>query len=170
MLNTASEGELSNRIWADLHECFDTDDGSLPELSIVGLSESALEQCFRLLRLSSANRNEPYYFWDIETSSSRSIDSVASIARALRNGSAESFHFLAKSISIFGETLPDLGVFMSQSAVTLDYRMGEDWSPRRLIAFVRLVNLLQLYEPEAVIRLELSFQSFLNALEAIRRS
>jgi hypothetical protein len=54
---------------------------------------------------------------------------------------------LIEGISINGIAIPDLGLFVWTDELTLDYRMGKEWSGSVLCAFFELLYELTAIEP-----------------------
>ena len=140
-----------NWLWDQLHDCFDTNDGSLPEFRVTYFDRQAMVKGFRLLRDRAANINESASFWSVTDEADRAIDSVPNAAALVVSGEAEAFHFVACGIRSGATVLPDLGVFVFDDELALDYRMGPDWGPAKLCAFFDLVADLTSLDSDATL-------------------
>lgn len=73
--------EDADRLWESLHELFDTDDGSLPDISIVYKDHNAVALGYALLRSRAAEIvTENPYFWSFTDEMERPLDSVPNAA------------------------------------------------------------------------------------------
>ena len=142
-----------DELWNNLHDMFDTDDGSLPDIYVLNLSAQGVENMWAYLRQSAAGLASDASFWHIADGRSIPVDAVPNAAGLVVSGEAESFHAVLRGISFDGVVIPDLGVFVFPEAVYLDYRMGADWGPAQLSALFELLNQLQLLDREAVVTL-----------------
>ena len=118
---------------------FDTDDGSLPELEVRYSNPDKVSIAFELLFASNA-RNvtvDGGYLWIKSSQKEKpftgSGDAALDICEA-----AEPFHVVLAGITIANCTLPDLGVLVMPSSLTIDYRMGCAWGVSEINALLML--------------------------------
>ncbi len=142
----------SDDIWKELHDLFDTDDGSLPEIRIANLSKQEVVRVFG--RLQQYCRNINGTFWSKKDQEDRSIDSVPNAALLVTDGRAEAFHVLCSQLHYAGIAIPDLGVCVSDDEISLDYRMSSQWNSENLRAFFQLLKELAELSANARVRLE----------------
>lgn len=133
---------MSGWLWEELHEFFETNDGSLPEIWINYSHPDATTGGFALLRTraQSALPEGPL--------------AVANAAGLVTSGSPTGFHVVLMGIASLGVTLPDLGVFVTTEGLALDYRPGADWGPATLEAFFELLADLAALDLNATMSLE----------------
>jgi hypothetical protein len=144
-------------LWHTFHSLFDTNDGSLPEIDIDHLSPAGLASIWMYLRTAAAGYAGDAWFWHNGTERETPLDSVANVAQLVVTGEAEPFHTVLQGISYFGAGIPDLGVFVFQDSISLDYRMGADWSAANLTALFELLHQIQHIDPNADISLSKTF-------------
>ena len=144
-------------LWPELHGAFDTDDGSLPEIDITNVSLEGIASMWMYLRTAASAYIGDAWFWHNRTEQATPLDSVSNAARLVVTGEAEPFHSVLHGITYFGAVIPDLGVFVFQDAISLDYRMGTDWNAAKLTALFELLYQLQRIDPNAQISLSKSY-------------
>ena len=142
-----------HKLWDNLHDMFDTDDGSLPEIHLANLSGASIVNIWTYLRSSAYGVNAGASFWHEAKGEDIGIDDVPNAAEFVRRGEVDSFHVVLRGISIGGTTIPDLGVFVSPDAIYLDYRMGPEWRAAEVNSLFALLHHLQTMDQNAVITL-----------------
>lgn len=151
------------RAWAELHDLFETDDGSLPEIRVDFAAPDALVAGYAVLRARAARIvSEAPTFWSIEAEE-RALDSVPNAAELVVSGDAEPFHVVLGGLDVGGVELPDLGVFVTPDQIALDYRMGPAWGPAQLGALFELLRELVRADPAARLTLEEGVRSEVRA-------
>jgi hypothetical protein len=131
--NTMNQTQL----WNELHGLFDTDDGSLPEIELTNLNGQQIGSIFLYLLSSGINvTRDGGTFWDNELNQTRSIRSVENAAILVTECRASPFNIVISGIKIGGIAIPDLGVFIFQKMISLDYRMGWEWGPTQLMGLL----------------------------------
>jgi hypothetical protein len=139
--------------WKKLRFLFDTDDGSLPDIRITGLSPDGVTSVFDLIR-SRATLNSDAAFWHRALDREELLGAHRDPAGMVVSGEAEPFHVLASGISAGETILPDLGVFVFSDEVVLDYRMGPEWGEAEFGALFALLRSLTAAAPEARVDLD----------------
>ncbi len=129
-----------DELWNNLHDMFDTDDGSLPDIYVRNLSGQGVKDMWAYLCHSAAGLAGDPSFWHIAKGQSIPVDAVPKAAELVVSGEADSFHAVLRGISFGEAVIPDLGVFVFPDAICLDYRMGPEWG---LKALFDLLNQLQ---------------------------
>lgn len=142
-------------LWEELHDLFDTDDGSLPEIRVNYVATTATVVAYeRLRRHAGRVVTEEPYFWSKVDRSERELDSVPNAAALVVAGEAEPFHVVFGGIQAQGTTIPDLGVFVFPDQLALDYRMGPAWGSKELVALFELLAQLTALDSKATVSLE----------------
>jgi hypothetical protein len=144
---------MMDELWNNLHDMFDTDDGSLPDIYVLNLSAQGVKDIWAYLCQSATGLASDDSFWHIANGQSIPVDAVPNAAELVVSGEAESFHAVLRGISFDGAVIPDLGVFVFPEAIYLDYRMGAEWGPAQVSALFELLNELQLLDKDAVVSL-----------------
>ena len=93
-------------------------------------------------------------FWLKAEEEARPVSSVPNAAALVVSGEAEAFHVVLEDIRCGDVTLPDLGVFVFQDQLCIDFRMGEHWGPAELAGFFGLLADLADLDPKAAFSLE----------------
>jgi hypothetical protein len=145
----------SSWLWESLHDLFDTDDGSLPDVYIENLNSEAIVQGYALLRERASHivTHDPS-FWSIHDGKDCPLESVPNAAALVVSFQADPFHVVFGGITAGGCVVPDLGVFVFQESLALDYRMGPEWGPPQLEAFFHLLMELTFLNPNCTVQLD----------------
>jgi len=146
---------MSDWLWNELHDLFDTDDGSLPEIDVRYSGVNATAGGYSLLRGRAASvATETPCFWSKGHGEERPLDSVPNAASLVLSGEAEPFHVVLGGLRSNGAVVPDLGVFVFPGRLTLDYRMGPGWGPGELRGLFRLLSDLAALDPSTSVSLQ----------------
>src|SRR5687768_7482029 len=146
---------MTDWLWAELHDLFDTDDGSLPEVRVDFADKQAVIAAFAELRSRGQDAaNGGATFWSIAHSEACPLSSVPNAAELVVSGEAEPFHLLLRGIDIGGVRLPDLGVFVFDDEIAIDYHMGPQWGPNEVRGLFQVLLELSRLDPESSLALE----------------
>ena len=127
-------------LWEELKDLFDTDDGSLPEISIKFKNSKAVANGFLLLNERATKMiPENATFWSKISNEKQQINSIPNAAALVVVGKAQPFHVILGGIKSSGIDIPDLGIFVFQEEICIDYKMGTEWGPEQLQAFFELL-------------------------------
>jgi hypothetical protein len=146
---------MTQWLWRELHDFFDIDDGSLPEVRVDYSDQSATATAYALLRarairVGSADSG----FWSNTLGMDVSLDSVPNAAALVVSGDAAPFHTVLRGIESADAVIPDLGVFVFPDQLALDYRMGPGWGPRELAGLFAILAQLVALDLKSTISLE----------------
>lgn len=125
-------------IWNQLHDLFDTDDGSLPDIFIESLTGKQVIEVYRRTMIPAKLYGDPKA-WNKETQEEIPLHSLDNPAEAVVNGKIESFRHVLEDLKINNVLLPELTVCVDAASVSFDYRAGDDWGPKeveQLLAFL----------------------------------
>lgn len=166
---------MMHELWDNLHDMFDTDDGSLPEIHLLNLSGESVANIWTYLMKSASGINEHASFWHNAKGEDIRVEDVPNAAELVWRGEADSFHVVLYGISMNGTVIPDLGVFVSSDAIYIDYRMGADWGAAEVNSLFALLHHLQTMDQNAVVTLPLGEtadfrQRFANAFAEYDKS
>jgi hypothetical protein len=142
---------MSDNLLAQVIECFNTDDGSLPGIEITNLSATGVAAIYAMLRSRSKLVGEPPVFWSRSEKQSLPIDSVPNAAALVASEQSEAFHHTISGVIAAGVELPVLGVFVFTDTVELDYRMGKEWGLHQIAGFFELLRDCCAIAPSAVV-------------------
>lgn len=125
-----------------LRRYFDTDDGSLPEIEFEFESPEKVVHAFEFLFSCGAVDITAYggcKLWNVhedrEIPFSRPED-----ARVLLTGDVHQFHIVLGGMSRGGLIIPNLGVSVYPTGLTIDYRMGAEWGDAEIESLVLLLR------------------------------
>ena len=142
-------------LWNEIHDFFDTADGSLPMIYVNYSDTRAVAAGYALLKkLAFVTYPESECFYSIPGDEERPLDSVSNPATLVVSGLAHPFHVIFGGISIGGAIIPDLGVFVFTDQLQLDYRMGADWGSKEVEALFALLSQLAALDPNGSLALE----------------
>jgi hypothetical protein len=141
-------------LFAQIGFLFDTDDGSLPELRLTGLSAAQTPLVYARLRALADRIDEGACFWDRRAGRETPVDDVPNAASLVVAGDADAFHLLLRHPRLGAVALPDLGVSVFDDEVALDYRMGRAWGPTEVGALLGLLCELRRLAPGSRVELE----------------
>jgi hypothetical protein len=147
-------GRRERALWERLAFLFDEDDGSLPELRIVGLSPAGLTRVVTALWERAAEPPAVDRLWHDAHGVEAPVRDVAHACELLVAGRIVPFHVPLEGIAVGAVALPALGAFVDPDEVVLDYRMGPDWNADVLAAFVVLLGELRALDAGARLDLE----------------
>ena len=146
---------MNDWLWTELHDLFDTDDGSLPEVRVAFADKRAVITAFAELRGRGQDvTHRGSTFWSVAHSKDCPLDSVPNAAALVVSGEAEPFHLVLRGIEMSGVRLPDLGVWVFDDQVAIDYRMGPEWRAAQLRAPFQLLIKLSRSDPRASVTLD----------------
>ena len=113
-----------------LFDIFQEDDGSLPDIELDNLSGDEVILGYEIIRNSSTHiSSKDSTYWSIVKEKDIPILFTDNPATKVISDDAEPFHLCFGGIkSPTGKTIPDLGLFVFQNSLALDYKMGEDWN------------------------------------------
>lgn len=133
---------------------FDEDDGSFPEICICNLSAAEVVSGYSMLRkISTAVVGGPRFF-NLETSSEMGLNEVANPAALVVAKKAQPFHFMVRNISFADGRLEELGIFILDNAIALDYEKGPIWGEIQIETLLLIINRLMEGSEKAFLRLE----------------
>jgi hypothetical protein len=141
-------------LFARIGFLFDTDDGSLPEIRLAGLTAHQTPLVHARLRALASRTHEGASFWDRRADRATPLDSVPNAAALVVSGDAEAFHLLLHDPHVGDVALPALGVFVFPDEVVLDYRMGPEWGPTEVAALLALLCELRRLAPGSRVELD----------------
>ena len=131
---------MASWLWNEVHELFDTDDGSLPEILVKYRRAEATAEGYGLLRSEAApGSTEDATFWSTVENDDRPVDSVQNAASLVLSSESEAFHVVLAGIRSGDTVIPALGVFVFPDELALDYRMGKAWGAAEVEGLFRLL-------------------------------
>jgi len=126
-----------------LGKYFEIDDGSLPEVEVTFDDRSRLAMAFRHFHdcggvdVTLGQK----LVWSTRTHCERAYAGPADAA-LVASGELDPFHVVLRGVRGDSHPIPDLGVFVFSTSLTIDYRMGAEWGSHEVTSFVRLLRQL----------------------------
>lgn len=128
--------------WEKIRALFEDDSGNFPEICICNLSSEAVIEIFtRIKSITKTFVGKPFFF-DRRDGKEKLLLSEENPAGLVVKGEADPFHFLVRGLEIDGTRLPDLGVFVLQNAISLDFEPGREWGECQTLGFITLLSQL----------------------------
>lgn len=128
--------------WDGLQEIFRKDDGSLPDIELSNLSAEEVIYGYAFIRnhAERISSKEPS-FWSSLKNCDISFSYEDNPATHVVFGEAEPFHLCFGGIkSPSGQSIPELGLFVFVDSLSLDYRMGPQWSLQAIQGLFELIS------------------------------
>lgn len=136
-------------VWAEFRQHFEFNDGSLPEVQLEDLGAAGvLSACRRLTEMGEFDAGFRGA-WDVTENRSRDDLSFLESVQGVVEHRFESFHWTFSRVRVGGVELPELGVFVFDDAIYLNYRMGPAWTSATVTAFLELLELLLSVAPSS---------------------
>lgn len=153
MISLWPRKSFEDQAWHELQALFARDDGSLPDIEIRHVSPQGLAAMYAFIRARSTIVTEALSFWSEIAKRETPLDVVPNVAELVVSGQAVPCHFVVRGLSFHDTVIPDLGVFIFQQQIALDYRMGPEWGPRQLLALFELLRSLLTLDMHATVTL-----------------
>ncbi|EKD82276.1 MAG: hypothetical protein ACD_39C01390G0001, partial [uncultured bacterium] len=119
-------------LWNETHHIFDVDDGSFPEICICGLSADQISAGYLFIRKIADFIVGGPRFFNSAANCEMKLDEVENPARLVCEKRANPFHFMTRSIRYEQGRVHELGIFILDNAVALDYEKGPIWGEREI--------------------------------------
>lgn len=132
-------------LWGRLSPLFEEDDGGLYDVRLTGLTSSSGSRLAAHLQKRAVSLEG--YAWDRVLNREVKVENLAEAALQVGAKRLQRLHVLLTGIQLNGIAIPDLGLYVWTDELTLDYRMGREWSASVLYAFFELLYELSLIEP-----------------------
>ncbi len=141
-------------LWNETHHLFDVDDGSFPEICICGLSADQVSSAYSFIRKIADFIVGGPRFFNCKTNCEMGLDEVENAARLVCEKKANPFHFMTRSLRYADGRVNELGVFILDNAVALDYEKGPIWGEREIETLLHIILHIKSASPQAFLRFE----------------
>lgn len=141
-------------LWNQVHHIFDVDVGSFPEICICGLSANQVSNAYLFIRQIAGFVVGSPRFFNRETGCEMGIDEVENAARLVCEQKASPFHFMLRNLKHEPGIVHELGVFILDNAIALDYEKGPLWGEREIEALLQIIRKIMGDAPGPFVRLE----------------
>lgn len=143
----------SLEFWRDWHREFDQNDGSLPEVRLIGIADDHLQALWVWLRRGSAEPPSGRV-WRSDLARDLHSDELAEAGALVAAGAVDFFHVVLKEVVVAGGSLSQVGVFFAPGEVALDYQPGPIWDEAMFLRLLRLLSELRVVAPESSVTTE----------------
>lgn len=140
-------------LWDQLHDLFDTNDGSLPDIEINNLSGSEVVAICAYLQSQFELTSNQQYLWSKNKDKDVPFDSAENAVYLVATGEAEQMHLAMRGLISDATTIPNIGIFAYKDSIGLYYRMGPEWGLVELNALFLCFCEIQKIAPSAEITL-----------------
>lgn len=124
----------------DLKPLFEKDDGYFPEIYLAKIPREKVVKIYDLIRAKTRFLvGSPTFFHRVEQKD-KGIDSVPNAALEVVSRKAEPFHFLVQGVIFLETRIPDLGIFIFDNGVAIDYQKGKAWGEKEILAFFEFLR------------------------------
>ncbi|MCB1634424.1 MAG: hypothetical protein KDI51_07515 [Xanthomonadales bacterium] len=129
-------------LWRLCAPLFSMDDGVLPEIRMEAASLAAVRRAYACLESCAGQIGGPSStWWSEQDQRERPIELGLAPWQAVINGELGSFHVLLDGLrSRSGLAVPALGVFVSPTQFSIDYRAGPAWSASAVHGLFELLH------------------------------
>lgn len=141
-------------LWNDIHDMFDEDDGSFPEICICGLTAAEVAAGYQLIRKCARILVGKPAFYEIASGKERELDEVTCAASLVCAKQANPFHFLVRNMAFRKGEVHEAGVFILDNAIAFDYPKSCLWGEIQIETLLLLINKIKEGSEKAFIRLE----------------
>lgn len=139
-------------LWNNIHDLFDTDDGTFPEICVCNLKGKNVVEGYNYIRKHASMVVGAPRFLNGETNNEMGIDEVEDASLLVANRKAHPFHFMVRDILFEGYRIRELGVFILDNAIALDYEKGPLWGEIEIESLLCLI--IKLMPEQAHLKLE----------------
>ena len=163
---------------ASVRHLFTNDDGSLPDIYVLGLTSTEADELYRSIRLQTLDPGDAVT-WSNSEQASIPIRELVNPAESLAKGRIALFRHLLGGFAPSGTELPELTVAMEPDHISFDHRMGAHWTDDAIEALLAFLARIKRAHPNArIVRADegsheysdREFEEAVNVLAAMCRS
>ena len=130
-------------LWESLHDLFDTDDGSSPEIHVGYPRRGGVPAGFGYLTSLADPLSGDATYWSVVDQRDEPIENPGHVAELVVGGQSDPFHVSLRGVRFeHGPELPDLGCFVFPDQLALDYRPGPSWGACELSSLFSVLKAL----------------------------
>ena len=140
-------------LWNTTHDIFDTDDGNYSEICICSLTPEQVVAGYNFIRSKSRRLRGIPTFFSYETQQEMELDSIGNAAEYVCRRKAKPFHFVSATIRVDRGILSDIGFFILDNAIAIDYQQGPLWGELEIETLMRIVMEIRKDAPNSFLQL-----------------
>ena len=152
--SASADSLIMGWLWNEIHDMFDEDDGSFPEICICGLTATEVVAAYQLIRKQARFVVGGPRFFNREAGCEMELDQVDCAATLVCNKTAQPFHFMVRNLAFADGEIHELGIFVLDNAIALDYEKSRIWGELQIETLLHLINQLKKGAEKAFIKLE----------------
>ena len=135
---------MKDQLWLQVSDIFLVNDGSLPEVTFKELSVAEVSSAYQLLRQFGGGFECNTYYWSIPEQRDLKVLSTDRVEDIFAIADGKHFHVLILDVRSPSKLpVPTLGIGVGEDWITIDYRMGLEWTPDAVFGFFEIVSALQ---------------------------
>lgn len=143
-------------LWNTTHDIFDADDGTNPEICICNLEPEQVVAGYDFIRSNSKRLRGNPTFFSLETMQEMDLDSIGNAAQYVCKRQAKPFHFISATFRLGKGTLYDLGFFILDNAIAIDFKRGLLWGEREILTLMEIIMEIRKNSPNTFLQLQSS--------------
>ncbi len=143
-------------LWNTTHDIFDIDDGNYSEICICSLTPEQVVSGYNFIRSKSKRLRGNPVFYSFESRQEIGLDEVPNAAEMVCRRQAHPFHFVVATLRLDRGILYDLGFFILDNAIAIDYNPGPLWGELEIETLMRIIMGIRANAPDSFIKLSSS--------------
>ena len=137
-------------IWNKLHHLFEKDDGSLPDIFVENITPEEIVTVYSWVLSLTKPYGEPH-LWSLEDNRDIKIADIPNPALYYIQGKSEPFRHGLEEFYFNGVKVPQLTIYIGESSIEFDYRMGKEWDEKKLISLFEFLYEIRKIAPKSKI-------------------
>jgi hypothetical protein len=135
-------------LWKNLSHLFESNDGSLPDIHINNITiEDVVKIYSWVLALTTPSANS--FLWSLEEKRDVQISELDNPSMYLLEGRSEPFRHCLELFTFNSVLIPQLSIFIDNSSIQFDYRMGKEWTHKEVNALFEFLCQIKDIVPNA---------------------
>ena len=140
-------------LWNTTHDIFDETEGDFVEICICGLSAEQVTAGYNFIRSKTRGLRGNPTFYSYEAQDDLAIDEVLNAAEIVCKRQGKPFHFVSATTKIGRCNLSDLGFFIFDNAIAIDFQRGSAWGEIQILSLLKIISEIRQNASESFIRL-----------------
>lgn len=140
-------------LWNTTHDIFDIDDGTYPEICICGLSSEQVIAGYNFIRSNSRRLRGIPTVYSYDAQNEVGINEVGNAAEFVCKRLGKPFHFISATIKLGRASLYDLGFFILDNAIAIDFQKGPLWGEIQIQTLMNIILEIRKNAPESFLQL-----------------
>ncbi len=125
-------------LWNTTHDIFDADE-NYSEICICSLTPEQVVAGYNFIRSKCRRLRGTPTFYSYETLQETGLDEIGNAAEFVCRRKAKPFHFISATIRLDRGILYDLGFFILDNAIAIDFQRGKLWGELEIETLMRII-------------------------------